>query len=307
MKKNRKQQRKKVNFCEVRYPKRTKTASTALSDEDFWKVYYGTCFGGIMAQTKYQFRWHALQCLEDGFRWDDEKLLLSRRILIGMLDACESFFFWHKEVIESAAFKEREASVDAMSIEEQAGSMCEWMARSYRANIEHEWYLRNPFLDPHLQTGMSLFYMGNRDQWYRLLLEDVDHNRWCPVYWDWLRGLGADDVLALITACVKSELDEMTTLTNANDADWRTECLIEFMLFLVRRRDKYVKSKPQVAALDEQYGHTNFGLDFEVCVLTEERYLKIANSRGLRLDAYHRRKDKLLAYEQSIRDKSAIR
>ncbi|MDE0017399.1 MAG: hypothetical protein OXU51_14540 [Candidatus Poribacteria bacterium] len=98
--------RKKVNFCEVRYSKQLKgTSDSALPDEVFWPVYYGTCMSGILAQFRFAPRWHAIQCLEGGFEGNDASLLESRQVLIGMSDA--AFLFWsrYRSLLESAAFK----------------------------------------------------------------------------------------------------------------------------------------------------------------------------------------------------------
>ena len=55
----------------------------------------------------------------------------------------------------------------------------------------------------------------------------------------------------------------MHTLYDTSDEECRMECIFDFYLFLMRRRDLYVKAKPAFTALDAKYGHSNFGLDIE--------------------------------------------
>ncbi|MDE0399501.1 MAG: hypothetical protein OXL96_17035 [Candidatus Poribacteria bacterium] len=60
------------------------------------------------------------------------------------------------------------------------------------------------------------------------------------------------------------------TLPEASDPEWRIECLSQFQLYLARHRAAYVVANPEIAALDEKSGHSNFGLDIDVCQLKAE-------------------------------------
>ncbi|MDE0017398.1 MAG: hypothetical protein OXU51_14535 [Candidatus Poribacteria bacterium] len=85
-----------------------------------------------------------------------------------------------------------------------------------------------------------------------------------------LRGMIPVYALTLVADCVKSELNEINTLPGASDPEWRIECLSQFQLHLARHRAAYVEAKPEIAALEEKNGHSNFGLDIDVCQLKEE-------------------------------------
>ena len=140
-------QRRKVNFSDMRYPKssKSKAAELALPDEVFWPAYYGECASGIVDQYYLQYRWHAIQCLEGGFEGDDERLLHARQVLVDMAMMLVSFETRYERVLKSSAFKERKASVEALTSSQKGGSMCEWESRAVRAELEVAWCDFNAF------------------------------------------------------------------------------------------------------------------------------------------------------------------
>ena len=302
--------RKKVNFSEVRYSKRLKgTSDSGLSDEVFWPVYYGICSGGILRQLRPAFRWHAIQCLEGGFEGNDASLLESRQVLMGMLQAGFLFQSRYSSVLESAAFTKRAISLNAMSIDKKVVSPCAWTARAGRADMEFIWGIAKAFQEFYIRMGFSSDIENDAILWWGLLMNYVDHvsidrafrrrtdfssgslraqslqknrhtvetqrarNKDCPNFSKNKNGdkKGLRDIipvqgLALVEDCVQSELKAIYALPEI----FGPECRSKFRLYLARRRAAYVAENPEFAALDEKNGHSNFGLDIDVCQLKAE-------------------------------------
>ena len=302
--------RKKVNFSEVRYSKRLKgTSDSGLSDEVFWPVYYGICSSGILSQFRPAVRWHAIQCLEGGFEGNDAGLLESRQVLRGMLDEALLFRSRYISVMESAAFRKRARSLDALSIDKKVVSRCAWTARAGRADMEFMCGIGKAFQEFYIRMGFSSDFENDTTLWVGLLMNYVDHvsidrafrrrtdfssgslraqslqknrytvetqrarNKDCSNFSKNKNGdkKGLRDMipvqgLALVEDCVKSELKAIDKFTEFFDP----ECRSKFRLYLARRRAAYVAENPEFAALDEKNGHSNFGLDIDVCQLKAE-------------------------------------
>ncbi len=274
MRKRRKGQQKKVNFCEVRYPKKSITSDFSLPDSVFWEVYYGMCPCGIVKQFCFELRWHAIKCLENSFIEDDEGLLHARRVLIGMWQSSNYFRSKNRLLLESEAFKKRMASLDLLSFFQKIGSLNEYEARLMRANFEYVWSILNSFKEFHKHMKFSSDCVNDADWWTALLYVDSSQ-KLSPCHRGWLQGLSLPEAIILVEDRVQSELNTMHTLYDTFDEECRMECVFDFYLFLVSRRDAYVKAKPTVAALDAKYGHSNFGLEIDICSLGEDKFLAL--------------------------------
>ena len=282
MRKKWKRGKKEPNFSEVRYPKLSRRISDMmLPDELFWHVYYGVCSSGILLQFQHIIRWHAIRCLVGIFDNDDAGLLQSRQILIGMRPHVSHFLSEYELVMDNAVFKKREASLNATSTREKANSMCEWRARAGRANLEFRWYAQNTFEQfcdqvsslPSARMGADLEFTSMYKhkfpmEWYLFVLLQLPD-----------LGLGSrNDAFTLLGDRIKSEMHEMEMLEETHDQEWKRRCMYEFLLFFVRRRALYIEAKPKLAELDDMYGHSNFGLGFEIYAVREKKILERMDS-----------------------------
>ena len=264
--------RKKVNFSERRYSKNanTKAKETMLPDEVFWPAYYGVSISGIAYQFKFYSRWHAIKCLEDGFKDGDEGLLQARKELTGLLDLAHYFLKKHQTVLESPAFKKRKALLHDPPFPQRSELACEWENRSIRADLEIAWYTLNWKKEFHKQMGFSSVYANDMISWNYLQvggLEDME-KRWWTLPRGRLRGLDFKTAFALVGECADSELHEINAmedgLNNQELQEHREECMGAFLYVLAKQRAAYIEEHPNVEELDKKQGHTNFGLDIDI-------------------------------------------
>ena len=250
------------------------TSAFSLPNSVFWDVYYGMCLSGIVKQFRFELRWHAIKCLENGFKGDDEGLLHARRVLIGMWLSSNSFMSKNKLILESKVFKKRMKSLNLHSLLQRIDSLSTYEARLMRANYEYGLYISNSLIEFHKDMNFSSDCDNDVDWWEALLFVDVSR-KLPPCSRGWLLNLRLPDALILVEDRVQSELNAIPTLYDTFDEECRLGCIFDFYCFLMRRRDSYVKAKPAVAALDAKYGHSNFGLDIDVCSLGEDKFLAL--------------------------------
>ena len=268
---------KKVNFHERRYPKspKGKAKEAMLPDDVFWPVYYGICLSGIVSQFNFHKLWHAIKCLEDGFKDDDAGLLQARKELAGLEDVASSFVEEHKAVFDTPAFKEREALLQIPPFPER-NSSGEWESRAIRANLEFAWYQLNQMEEFHKVMEFSSVSANDKISWFGLLMGSASiggntEGRWWTLPRGRLRDLDFNAAFALVEECAESELHEvcalMDGLHNQELVERQMECIEAFLFFLARQRAAYAEAYPQPAALDDKKGHSNFGLNIDVTSL----------------------------------------
>ena len=308
--------RHKATFSEIRYPKKSKISGFWLPDEVFWPAYYGMCKSGIVSQYRFYMRWHAVQCLEGGFQGDDERLLEARRILTGLFFIHNGFISQHSVVIESDAFIEKAKSL-AVPSSERVKPRCKWKARAALADIEfishslrcyEEFYKRMEYpIDSRTydlkgsdgkrsELALSYFYAHNLNLWMELVSPNTHSKEFSSVYpdWledlgaegahesvprDWLEGLDAEEAHELVSEHAQSELTEMQKLSQSSGSEWNKECMHEFLWYLWKQRAAYTEGNQAFERLNWKNGHSNFGLNIDMCFIPSEKSRK-------RIDSY---------------------
>ena len=264
--------RKKVRFSERRYSKtaNTKAKKTMLPDEVFWPAYYGISVSGIAYQFEFYSRWHAIKCLEDGFKDDDEGLLQARKELAGLGSLAYNFLQKHQTVLESPAFQKRKALLEALPLLQRSELACEWGKRSIRAALEIAWYTVRWKEEFHKKMGFSSTCANDMISWNYLQiggLEDME-THWWPLPRGRLRELDFKTAFALVKECAESESHESDAmadgLNNQELREHRQECIGAFLYVLAKQRAAYIEEHPNIEELDKKRGHTNFGLDIDI-------------------------------------------